>query len=269
MTAAHARDERIERAADQGAAETALYVYGVVPSDVVIDAEARGIGNPQTPVELITHGGVAALVGRIPVGVNLGTPDDLVAHADVLDGAAAEVPVLPLRFGAVMADRAAVVDEFLAPYEQRFTEALEGLEGRVQLVAKGRFVQETVLREIIGELPEARRLQERMARAPGAASPEDRVALGELVAANVEARRTAETRRFVNMLDDLGIAYAVREPTHEFDAIHVACLLKRDDEGRLLHECARFAREQENRIDMQLLGPMAAYDFVGAGPPEV
>lgn len=292
MTAAQARDERAQKAVDmeeadkeeaateeaateeaaketgEAAAETALYVYGVVPADVVIDPGAKGVGDPRTPVGLVAHGGVAALVGEIPLGSRLGTPEDLVAHAEILDGAAAEVPVLPLRFGAVMADRDAVVTEFLAPHERRFSDTLKSLEGRVQLVAKGRYVQETVLREIIGELPEARRLQERIAQVPEDASRDDRVALGELIAAGVEARRRADTTRFAELLDGLGIAYAVREPTHELDAIHLACLLKRADEGRLMHECARFARDQENRIDMQLLGPMAAYDFVGAGPPE-
>ena len=271
MTAAQeARDKRAEagKTADESAADTAVYVYGVVPSDVEIDPEAKGVGDPPTAVGLVTHGSVAALVGEIPLGSRLGTPEDLVAHAEVLDGAAAEVPVLPLRFGAVMVDRSAVVQELLAPHEQRFSDTLESLEGRIQLVVKGRYVQDTVLREIIGELPEARRLQERIARVPEEASQDDRIALGELIAANIEARRTADTRRFAELLDGLGIAYAVREPTHEFDAVHIACLLKREDEGRLLHECARFARDNEHRIDMQLLGPMAAYDFVGAGPPE-
>ena len=271
MTAAQdARNERAEagKTADGTAAETAVYVYGVVPSDVVIDPEAKGIGDPRTPVALVTHGDVAALIGEVPLGSRLGTPEDLVAHAEVLDGAAAEVPVLPLRFGAVMTDRSAVVEELLAPHEQRFSDTLQALEGRIQLVAKGRYVQETVLGEIIGELPEARRLRERIARVPEEASRDDRIALGELIAASVEARRTADTRRFAQLLDGLGIAYAVREPTHEFDAVHIACLLKREDEGRLLHECARFARDNDHRIDMQLLGPMAAYDFVGAGPPE-
>ena len=270
MTAAHARDTRVEerKAADQAATGTAVYVYGVVPSDVVIDPEAKGIGDPQTPVGLVAHGGVAALVGDVPLGTRLGTPEDLLAHANVLDGAAAEVPVLPLRFGAVMTDRAAVVDELLAPHKQRFADTLEALDGRIQLVAKGRYVQEAVLSELIDELPEARRLRDRIARVPEEASRDDRVALGELIAEGVEARRLADTRKFAQLLDGLGIAFVVREPTHEFDAIHIACLLKRADEGRLLHECARFARDQENRIDVQLLGPMAAYDFVGAEAPE-
>ena len=247
---------------------SALYIYGVLPADVEIDPEAKGVGEPPTPVGLITHGEIAALVGEIAPGVRLGTPHDFAAHAQILDSAAVEVPVLPLRFGAVMTDRDAVVDEFLAPYEQRFSETLRTLKGRRQIVVKGRYVEQTVLSEILEQVPQARQLRERIANKPEDASRDERIALGELIGKNVEARRTADTQRVSRLLSELGVEFAVREPTHEFDAVHIACLVKQSDEERLREECTRFARDEEGRIQLRLLGPMAAYDYVDVGPPE-
>lgn len=246
----------------------ALYIYGVLPSDVEIDPEATGVGDPPTPIGLVTHGGIAALVGEISPGVRLGTPQDFAAHARILDEAAAELPVLPLRFGAVMTDRDAVVDEFLAPYEQRFSETLRTLEGRRQIVVKGRYVEQALLREILDDVPKARRLQQRIEGTDEAASREERIALGELIGKSVEARRAADTQRLARQLGELGIEFKFREPTHEFDAVHLACLVKQADEERLRDTCARFARDHEGRIELRLLGPMAAYDFVDVGPPE-
>jgi len=248
--------------------QTALYIYGVLPADVEVDPEATGVGEPPTPVGLLTHGRIAALVGEISPGVRLGTPQDFAAHARILDEAAAEVPVLPLRFGAVMTDRDAVVEEFLAPYEQRFSELLRTLEGRRQLVVKGRYVEQSLLREILDEEPKARQLQQRIANTPEEASREDRIALGELIGRSVEARRAADTQQFARQLGELGIEFKFRDPTHEFDAIHLACLVKQADEERLQQECARYARDHEGRVELRLLGPMAAYDFVDVGPPE-
>lgn len=247
---------------------SALYIYGVLPADVEIDPEATGVGEPPTPIGLLTHGGIAALVGEISPGVRLGTPQDFAAHARILDEAAAEVPVLPLRFGAVMTDRDAVIEEFLAPYEQQFSETLRSLEGRRQLVVKGRYVEQALLREILDEMPKARQLQQRIANADEAASREERIALGELIGKSVEARRAADTRHLAGRLGEAGIEFKFREPTHEFDAVHLACLVERADEERLREECTRFARDQEGRIELRLLGPMAAYDFVDVGPPE-
>ncbi len=260
--------ERESAAADEAGTEPAVYVYGVLPSDVEVDPEATGVGDPPAPIALIAHGGVAALVTEVVPGTRLGTPQDFAAHARVLDSAANEVPVLPLRFGAVMTDREAVVEQFLEPYEQRFTEMLRTLEGRSQVVIKGRYRQDTLLREIIDRDPRAQRLRERIASVPEAACRDERIMLGELVGKTVEARRAADTGRFAQRLDGLGVQYELREPTHEFDAIHLACLLKTGDFERVRQECARFAGQQENRIEVRLVGPMAAYDFVDAAPPE-
>jgi hypothetical protein len=259
-----------EQTADEGggALETAVYVYALVPADVEIDLKARGVGDPPSPVTLITHNDVAALASEIPVGTRLGTPEDFAAHARIVDGAAAEVPVLPLRFGAVVPDRDAVVDELLAPYSERLTETLRRLEDRVQFVIKGRYVQDAVLREVLDEDPQARQLHEHIANTPEEASRDDRVALGELISTDVEARRQTDTRRCAEFLDAHGVDFAVREPTHEFEAFHIACLITRAEEERLRHACARFARDSAGRIDMELLGPMAAYDFVDAEPLE-
>ena len=62
----------------------------------------------------------------------LGTPDDLHAHQQLLDATAAQVPVLPLRFGAAMATLEAVAGELLAVHHERFAAALAELEGRAE-----------------------------------------------------------------------------------------------------------------------------------------
>lgn len=68
-------------------------------------------------------------MSRIATDHPLGTPDDLQAHAHLLDGAAAVAPVLPLRFGAVMTDAESVAEELLREHHDEFRETLEKLEG--------------------------------------------------------------------------------------------------------------------------------------------
>ena len=65
------------------------------------------------------------------------------------------------------------------------------------------------------------------------------------------------------------MASVVREPTHELDAVHVAFLVDADEESEVEHVIEDLARGWEGRIEVQLLGPMAAYDFVvGTAKPE-
>ena len=58
------------------------------------------------------------------------------------------------------------------------------------------------------------------------------------------------------------MASAVREPSHELDAVDVAFLVAVDEEGEVERVIENLAREWDGRIEVQLLGPMAAYGFV-------
>ena len=103
------------------------YVYGIVESDVQVQPDSYGVGDPPAAIELVPSGQIAALVSPIDVDRPLGTEDDLVTHEEILDVAATEVPVLPMRFGAVVASRKAVVSELLEPYRGQRGRVLRAL----------------------------------------------------------------------------------------------------------------------------------------------
>jgi hypothetical protein len=240
----------------------ACYVYGIVPADVEANPDARGVGDPPSPVAVVPHGEIAALVSEVDQDKPLGTPEHLEAHERLLDAAAAEVPVLPFRFGAVMTGRDAVAEELLAAHHDEFLAALRELEGRAEYVVKGRYVEDVVLREVLSENAEAARLRERIRGRSEDATRRERMALGEIVNAAVAAKRDADTRNLVDALTPVSVAVRVREPTHEEDAAHVAFLVEIAKQAELEEAVARFAGDWEGRVRLRLLGPLAAYDFV-------
>lgn len=68
-------------------------------------------------------------------------------------------------------------------------------------------------------------------------------------------------------VDRLGVACVVREPVHKLDLGNVAFLADLTKERDVERVIEDLAREWEGRIDLQLLGPMAAYDFAGTAQP--
>jgi hypothetical protein len=256
-------------AAQSERAERGCYVYGIVPQDVQPTDDATGVGDPPAKVETVKHDGIAALVSEIDLGKPLGQPEDLMAHQELLDDSAAEVPVIPLRFGAVLTSKEAVVDELLAPHCEEFTAALRELEGSVQYVVKGRYVEKAILPEILSENSQAAELADEISKAPDDDATRDvRIQLGEIVSNAIAAKREADTRKLGEALDSYCASSSVREPTHEQDAVHVALLVDRSKEDDLERAVADLARDWQDRVTVRLLGPMAAYDFVGAPPPE-
>jgi hypothetical protein len=247
---------------DEEARDAVIYVYGIVPADVEADPEARGVGDPPGRVSVVRHGDIAALVSEIAADRPLGKPEDLTAHAQLLDAAAAETPVLPIRFGAAVSTQDAVAEELLAEHHDEFAAALHELEGRAQYVVKGRYVQQAILSEILEESQEAAQLREQIRDQPEDATRNERIALGELVNNAIAAKRETDTARMVEMLEPLAATLNVREPTHEEDAVQVACLLETAKQKELEEAVGSAAQEWEGRVELRVLGPLAPYDFV-------
>lgn len=244
--------------------DAGVYVYGLIPEDVEVAEDARGVGDEPGEVKVIRHGEIAALVSEVPLGHPLGTPDDLLRHQGLLDATAAEVPVLPLRFGAVLSSPEALVEELLAPHHDEFLAALKEMEGRAEYVVKGRYVEPTMLREVLEQIPEAARLREEIRDLGEDAARDARIRLGQLVESWISAKREADTRALLDAVEPVSVLSSVREPSHEEDAVHLALLLDKDRQGELEQVVEEFAGRWADRVELRLLGPLAAYDFVGS-----
>ncbi|WP_235558383.1 GvpL/GvpF family gas vesicle protein [Sphaerimonospora mesophila] len=257
-----------DRTADRGGAaprDIACYVYGIVPADVETSPDAVGVGDPPNQVKIVRHGEIAALISDVDVSRPLGRARDLVAHEELLDAAAVEVPVLPLRFGAVLTTPDAVVEELLTPHHDQFATALKQIEGRVQYVVKARYAERPILTAVLAEIPEARRLRDRIRDLPEDATRPERIRLGEVITQAIEAKREADTRRLIDHFASCTAAANVREPTHERDAAHVAFLVEADRIPDFEHTLDELCREWADHVEFRLLGPMALYDFVTTG----
>jgi hypothetical protein len=242
---------------------TGYYVYGIMPADIEITDQAAGVGDPPGELRIVRTDDLAALVSEVDVSRPLGSPEDLQAHKQILDDTAADVPVLPLRFGAVLASEQAVRDELLEPHHDEFAAALEELEGRVQYVVKGRYEEDAILNEVLSEDPAAADLADQIRGKDADATRDARIRLGEAINEAIANKRVEDTRAFGDAVADVCVASVVRDPTHERDAVHVALLVESEQEDEFQSVVDRLAKDWTGRIQLRLLGPMAAYDFVG------
>jgi len=247
---------------------TGIYVYGIVPADVETDPEAHGVGGAAAHVDVVRHGRIAALITEVDLDQPLGTPDDLLAHEQLLDATAAVVPVLPARFGAVLADRRVTVEELLAPSHDEFAAALQDLEGKAEYMATARYAEGTVLRDVVAADPKLRRLRELIRDRPEAATRNERIALGQAVNDAIDALRQVDGRRVAETLAPLAAAVVVRDATGDFDAANVAVLAEMSREPELLQALDDLGREWAGRVELRLRGPLAPYDFVAELRPE-
>jgi hypothetical protein len=248
-------------------ATAATYVYGIVPARVRAPRGEQAVGEASQRLTMVRHGAIAALTSPVDLTVPLGTPDDLVAHQRVLDAVARRGPVLPMRFGAVLADRDTVDHELLAGHHDEFAAALDQLAGLVQFVVASRYDQGAVLTEILTEDAQANGLAAAIRGEDELATRNLRIQLGEIVTAAIAAKRDADTAAFVAAIEPLCAALAVRDPSHEEDAVHLALLVERERQPDLERLVSQTAAQWQDRVRVRLLGPMAPYDFATTVPP--
>lgn len=237
------------------------YVYGIVPADVELAGDVRGVGDPPGQVQLVRHGNLVALVSQVDLTGRLGTPADLRAHTRILDATAVEVPVLPLRFGMVMTTRDTVAGNLLTVHQEVLVAALKQAEGRAQYVVKGRYAEQPVLAQVLAEIPEAARLAKQIRSQDPDATRHARIRLGEIISKAITVKRAADTQALGEVVAPCYAAAVVREPTHELDAVHVALLVETSRQDDLTQALSGLAADWEGRVEIRLLGPQAPYDF--------
>ena len=236
------------------------YVYGLVKADTSLPDGLKGLG-PSGRVSTIVHGRVAAIISDVPANRPLGVRGDLLAHETVLDAVAAGAAVVPMRFPAVV-EEDAVVEELLAPNEDRFVTLLDDLEDRVQFTLSGRYEQDAVLREILVGDPEIAGLREKVRRLPEDASYYDRVRLGELVVQALEDRRDGEAAAIVERLAPFAVATTSNPLGAPEEVVNAAFLVERERQREFEDAVEAVGEDLVGRIRLRLLGPVAPYDFV-------
>ncbi|MFI0408911.1 GvpL/GvpF family gas vesicle protein [Actinomadura sp. 3N508] len=244
------------------------YVYGVTRSGAVLPPEVTGLD--ERPVSLVEDGGAcAAVVSALPGGRALGERADLVAHQRVLTALVeAGTVVVPFRFGAAMADRAAVQKELLAANAERLGQVLDELDGKVELRVKATYVQDTVLREIMTAEPEIAELSRRLREVPpdiADAVYYDRVRLGELIAQAMQRLRDRDGQALLEAAAPAAEAFTSKPPVREEDVLDASFLVGADRRAEFEQTVDDLARAGAERVRVRLIGPLPPYDFV----PEV
>ena len=219
-----------DRERTAGRPEKVIRVYGVLPADVEVAAGTPGVGDHAGPLRVIRSGSLAALVSDVELSGQPGSPDDLRAYREILDATATEVPVLPLPFGTHLAGDKAVTRKLLVAHHDELAAALERVEDRVEFLVKGRYTGD---------------------------APDEAVPAGDRA-----ARRQADMRTVEQAMQRACVASAPQQPADERDAFAIAFLVPAGQEGEAEQVVEELARDWDGRIDMQLLGPMAPYDFV-------
>ena len=235
-------------------------VYGIVRSGTTALGFPRGIEDGV--VRVLDAGEAAALVSRVAETELRATRDDLLAHSRVLEHAVKSGPVLPLRFGIVLADEQAVLSELLEPRHDELAALLVRFERSVELRVKGFYLEDENLREIVSNDAELTHLRQAALAAPEGARYAQQVRLGEAVARAVDAQRRVDVERIVARLEPLADDAVLEHDAGGALAVAASFLVARERIPDFDVAMEELARTYAPRIRFKYLGPLPPHSFV-------
>jgi hypothetical protein len=237
---------------------TGLYCYGVVAARGATAQLGRGLDGK--PVQTVAHDDLAALVSDAKADVRA-RRRDLLAHFEVLEAAFEHGTVLPLRFGIVFDDEETLVRDFLAPRQKELAKLLRELRGQVELRVTAHYREDALLAEIVRESPRVSKLRE-ATRTVAAAGHPALIELGELVAAEVQARTARDARRLLERLRPLALRAELDEEPIEYQLLRGSFLVERKRVSKFDAALDAFAADNVGRVDVKVVGPLPPHSFV-------
>jgi hypothetical protein len=235
-------------------ASTAVHLYGVLAADAP-EHDARG--RQDAPVRRISDEDLAVLVSDVDPDARVGA-SDLLAHAHVLEEYAADVTVIPMRFGIMVTDDDSVREQVLEQQREQNLELLRRFDGLVQVTVQVFHEEEPALREVIARDPALLQLQQDAA----GGSQDAKIRLGEAVAARLDALENEDGDVVVERLVPLAEDYAIEAAQGLHEVAHLSLLVRRDQLEALNQAVSQAQEELPQRLRFRYVGPQPPYSFL-------
>ncbi len=182
----------------------------------------------------------------------------LLAHQQVVEHVMRNHPVLPVKFGTVLASSREVRRLLSQAYSQ-LASALADIQDKVEIEVAATWDTQRVLQDI-SEDDEVVRTREAISR-PGEPSREERIHLGEVVKACMDRRRGRYRERMLDMLKPLAVDVAPNALISDELVMNVAFLIDRSRQREFDERVDQLDRLFHDEITFRVIGPLPPYSF--------
>jgi len=241
---------------------TPVYVYGVLAAQAAgAWATSLGAGIGAQTIALLLAGDLAALISAGPSAPIPRSRRNMLDHTSVLERAMTHATILPLRFGTIAPNEAALRG-CIAGNRAAFRDALRGIEGRVELGLKASWRKESIFSDIVERDPGLRAMRDRLQMRPAGETYYERIELGRRVEAALAGRRDAEQSAILAELVPLAERHESLRAHDEDMILNHAFLVPRAAEAGFDAAVARLAERSGDRLEFRYVGPVPPFNFV-------
>ncbi|MDT0573506.1 GvpL/GvpF family gas vesicle protein [Streptomyces sp. DSM 3412] len=235
-----------------------VYVYAITKAAHPLGLDdVKGVGEDPSALHAVSNGELSAVVSEAPDDLSV-SRRDVEAHQEVQLQLWADGAILPLSFGFVAPDEAAV-EALLQEQAETFSRRLDELTGRAEFNVKGVLDEDTLLRAVLTESAQARELNDAIRE--GGGTYEDRLALGELVAQEVQSRQEALGEEVLAALRPYALDERLAPASQQY-FVNVSFLVDGERSDEFAEAGGELAEALGEGVELRLRGPLPPYSFV-------
>ena len=240
--------------------EEGKYLYGIIRTDEERNFGPIGLGG--RGVESIAYGDLSAVISNAPMGKYVVNKENLLAHQRVLERVMNDHAVLPVRFCTVAAN-AEEIRRLLERQYKELKHLLRDLDGKVELGVKAVWRDmNLIFQEILDENEEIKRLKAEIADKPARQTHNQRIAIGEMVQAALDAKKEREGHELLNGMKRISVDHRLGKSIGDKMLLNAAFLVDRAREREFDDLMERLDLRHRDRMKFVYVGPVPPYNFV-------
>lgn len=243
----------------RAAARQKIYLYAIVAGGEDRPYEATGLN--QGKVYAISAGRVAAVVSDV-AGENV-RPERarLAAHHEVLKKLMAETTPLPMSFG-IVADNPAAVRRMLARNEEVLLDQLVHVAGKVEMGLRITWDVANIFEYFVNVHPELRRERDRLLGSNCQPTQEQKIEVGRMFERLLNDDREAHADLAMRIFASHECETKHLKCRNEREVMNLACLVKREAVPKFEAAVFEIAKQFDNNFALDYNGPWAPHNFV-------
>ena len=247
-------------------AEQHKYIYCVIDmrdNESFTPFAAPGDGKAQ--VQAIRHGDMAAVVAPSSCGEDSYqiTRETTVGHAKVIEQVMKEHTALPVRFGTVAKSDDALREQVLSRRYGELRELMGQMANKDEMGVKVFWRDmDAVFQEVVAESAQIRRGRDALAPKIPEATYYDRIELGKLVEAALDAKRDQQGEAIARDLAQAAEDFRVNPVRTDRMVLNSSYLVHRERMKEFDEMVSDLAARHEQALKVKYVGPVAPFNFV-------
>lgn len=189
--------------------EQSRYFYGVMATQQRQELGPIGIGGRGDMVYTLPYKDIAAIISPSPITKYEVSRENTITHAKVLDKAAEESTVLPVKFCTIAESENAIIEKVLKSRYQEFIDLIKEMSDKIELGVRVLWKDmDAIYAELVDENSDMKALKTALLKEKDEQKRyAGRVKIGEMVQKALEARKTREGEELMEVLKPLSVRW--------------------------------------------------------------